>query len=1144
MRDVLTGLAVAIITLLSIALVGPLLIDWSGQRARIETLLADTLGTRVQIGGAIDVRFLPTPRLVLERAQFGERPGPALSLDRVTIELATMPLLKGEILILESRLSGARLILTRTAEGGFALPAQTGTHAAIEKLTISDGRLQIRDAGGKIETDLAFSGVEADAGALEGPWRVSGRMRAGSETRDLRLALSAPNGDGQRMRLTLIDNDGDRSDFDGRLHFAQGTADGKFTRQGHLLWPQVQKDSGKRPYTITAQLALEPQRAIAPVLDVEIGDDAAALKLSGSAEWAKGAPLSVRLEGKSLDLDRPLRSEASETGLTASTALAEWARVLGGVAGEFPAMSLALGLPNAILGGEAVRAVQLKAELRDAAFRITEFTADAPGQTRITARGDLAFGAAPRFSGPVTIDSRDPARFAIWMEGDAGRERFPLRADLRADAELFITRETIAASKLSVSYDRTQVTGAARLQRSGERARLEAQLVSERFALETLPDLGGLTGTLGDLDAMVSFEVRQLDFGQEWRGGKMRLRVEKVANRIALPLFELTDQAGLSVRATGNLQGEGGRLDATLDLPQVAPAALIVRRLYGGPYAEAVAKRASSLSPFRGRFSLFRDKDAYRIEANGRAAGTDLALAWRTSADMVDGNFEVRAPEVAPFLKQAGLTVVPLAGRSTGARVTGTFKGAADKPVWAVRFESGQTRIVFDGNRGENGFSGQVKAESDDLTPWLQVLALPAPPIGERVPFALTAKVAEEDALALNDIDARLGSARLKGQLNLKSEVIGGALTFDNLSFETLAGLAVGPVNAPLPTATWPSQRFAPPMVPTFRTAITLSAPSLTLPFGYRGDEPRLDLRWSGDGLELSDAQFRFAGGEWRGALALKRQGSLVSFSSRTQWNGVDVATLWPQSGMGGKAFMTLDLGASGESVAAMIVSLLGGGRLRVENGSMTRLDARRVMPVIASADQGRDAPDQRVLRDAVLKALDTGPLSVDAFETTLGVANGAVRIGPAAMTAAFAQGQALALYDLKTMRLDARLTMQMAGAGARDWAAAPQWGVQWRSLPNGVIAREIDVATLNNLLTTRYVARELQRIEAEEADLRERNFFIRRQRSEKLRLEERVRQEEIRRAEEEARKAREEAERILELIPPTPVEPAQSVFQ
>ena len=276
MRDVLTGLAVAIITLLSIALVGPLLIDWSAQRARIETLLADTLGLRVQIGGDIDVRFLPTPRLVLERAQFGERPGPTLGLDRVTIELATMPLLKGEIRILESRLSGARLILTRTAEGGFALPTQTSTHAAIEKLTISDGRLQIRDASGRVETDLAFSGVEADAGTLEGPWRVAGRMRAGSETRDLRLAVSAPDGDGQRMRLTLIDDDGDRSDFDGRLHFAQGTADGRLTRQGRLAWPHAQKEKATRAYAITAQIAVRAKRALVPVLDIEIGDDAAA----------------------------------------------------------------------------------------------------------------------------------------------------------------------------------------------------------------------------------------------------------------------------------------------------------------------------------------------------------------------------------------------------------------------------------------------------------------------------------------------------------------------------------------------------------------------------------------------------------------------------------------------------------------------------------------------------------------------------------------------------------------------------------------------------------------------------------------------------------------------------------------------------
>ena len=101
---------------------------------------------------------------------------------------------------------------------------------------------------------------------------------------------------------------------------------------------------------------------------------------------------------------------------------------------------------------------------------------------------------------------------------------------------------------------------------------------------------------------------------------------------------------------------------------------------------------------------------------------------------------------------------------------------------------------------------------------------------------------------------------------------------------------------------------------------------------------------------------------------------------------------------------------------------------------------------------------------------------------------------------------------------------------------------MQWRSLPNGAIARDIDVSTLANLLTTRYVARELQRIEAEEADLRERNFFIRRMRSEKMRYEEEVKRAEQKRAEDEAKKAREEAEKMLNIVPP-PVEPAQPSF-
>ena len=224
MRDALTGLAVAIITLLTIALAGPFFVDWTAQRARIESVLAERLGVRVQIAGPIQVRFLPTPRLIVEKAQFGDRPGPVLGADRIAIEIGTMPLLKGEVRVLESRFSGARLILTRQADGGFALPPASHSSASIEKLFVGDGRLQIRDAAGQMEVDFAVSDVEADAGTLAGPWRMAGRMRMGAETRDVRLALSAPDAEGQRARLALIEDDGDRTDFDGRVQWERGTA--------------------------------------------------------------------------------------------------------------------------------------------------------------------------------------------------------------------------------------------------------------------------------------------------------------------------------------------------------------------------------------------------------------------------------------------------------------------------------------------------------------------------------------------------------------------------------------------------------------------------------------------------------------------------------------------------------------------------------------------------------------------------------------------------------------------------------------------------------------------------------------------------------------------------------------------------------
>jgi uncharacterized protein involved in outer membrane biogenesis len=55
LRDILTGLAIVVIALLSAALVGPHVVDWNSHRGQIEKRLSDTLGVPVTSSGPIAV---------------------------------------------------------------------------------------------------------------------------------------------------------------------------------------------------------------------------------------------------------------------------------------------------------------------------------------------------------------------------------------------------------------------------------------------------------------------------------------------------------------------------------------------------------------------------------------------------------------------------------------------------------------------------------------------------------------------------------------------------------------------------------------------------------------------------------------------------------------------------------------------------------------------------------------------------------------------------------------------------------------------------------------------------------------------------------------------------------------------------------
>ncbi|MDI1347599.1 MAG: AsmA family protein, partial [Pseudolabrys sp.] len=96
MQTTLLGLAIAIILAVLTALVGPLLIDWSGHRSIFEAEASRLVGAPVRIAGAIDARLLPSPQLTLNDIEVGQSGGNGdgkIVARSLSIELALAPLM-------------------------------------------------------------------------------------------------------------------------------------------------------------------------------------------------------------------------------------------------------------------------------------------------------------------------------------------------------------------------------------------------------------------------------------------------------------------------------------------------------------------------------------------------------------------------------------------------------------------------------------------------------------------------------------------------------------------------------------------------------------------------------------------------------------------------------------------------------------------------------------------------------------------------------------------------------------------------------------------------------------------------------------------------------------------------------------------
>ena len=194
-------LALGLVALALLLLV--LLWDWNWFKGPVERQVEARTGRELRIAGDLDVDLGWTPTISAEGVRFGnaqwsKNPTMAAT-ERVEFSIALGPLLRGQTLIPQLRLSAPRLNLERGPEGvgNWEFGERDGDGPQFRRVWIDDGKLQFLDPARKtdIQVDIA-SEAAATAGAPApvtvaggGVWRgseftVSGRAESPLELRD------------------------------------------------------------------------------------------------------------------------------------------------------------------------------------------------------------------------------------------------------------------------------------------------------------------------------------------------------------------------------------------------------------------------------------------------------------------------------------------------------------------------------------------------------------------------------------------------------------------------------------------------------------------------------------------------------------------------------------------------------------------------------------------------------------------------------------------------------------------------------------------------------------------------------------------------------------------------------------------------
>jgi hypothetical protein len=1123
LQTTLLGLAIAIILALVTALVGPLLIDWGSHRALFETEASRLIGVPVRVTGAIDARLLPSPRLVLHDIIIGSNTD-AVRARSLGVEFALGPLMRGEWRAAELQLAGPQVRLGLDKSGHVRAPnlavAFRPDELSVDRLSIEDGTIALNDARSGASVTLGGVSFNGEARSLAGPIKGAGAVTISGRLYPYRLTVGR-FGDEGGARVRVIASPSDHPltiDVDGALAFAGGEPrfDGTMSLSQPVgigsrgITPSAQglTQPLTQPWKLSGKVKASAQSALVQNVDFLYGSEDRGFRLGGVADLTFGANPRFNgvLSGRQIDVDRAV-SSADGARQSPAAVIRKLVELAGAAYRPALPFQIGVGIDQVTLGGGTVQNLRGDISSSGSGWSLDKLEFRAPGLTQVRLSGRLAVEAdTVAFSGPTEIDTSDPRTLAAWLEGRSETASGELRPlSLRGDVTL--ASDKVAIDRLKVELDRKPATGrlAYRFAAAGKPSRLDATLTASQFDGDAALDFGRamLAGSaLANPGEMtLAADIGRATFaGVEARDVSARVTIDGAG--LQIDHLAIADYGGGSFAASGRVDTSGrsprGLLSVDIDARQTAAIGTIVER-----FAPKLAGPVRSLADRVGHTKLHATADiagddkssVAQLVVTGELADAHIDVHSRVSGDwpkrtVTDIRFDgsLAAAESAPLISLLGLEQFVAAGKGPGQLKLQLSGPVAGDMALGIQVAAAGLSAQANGKARLSAEKGaQVEATLQIQDSDVRPLRPPAAagnvdPNTDSLRLAMTARVAMADsAVTLDDIDAKLGGAGIRGRLaidNSSPRRIDGTIEADAAEAPAFIAWAVGmPAQTTRAGAAWnwSGEPFGAGLFGKLSGQVALKLKQVKILPQLTANDINATLRFGKDDIVLADAAGHLAGGPLSGEMSFRRGVDGLTAHAKISVTGANAAA-WPYAAASppfrGTGAVTAEVEGTGLSPVALIGSLKGAGKLVLTDGQLAGLDPHAFNAVIRAVDQGMPIERSRI-SDLVLKSLEGGPLSLKRVEAVVRVASGQLRIDRVTVDSADAVLSAASTLDLTDGTMDARLTLTGQGTAA---GARPEIFVSLKG-PSNAPARTIDVSALTGWLTLRAVDDQTKRL-------------------------------------------------------------------